>query len=552
MRSVLLFLLFSLLVGAQSLKIASWNVENLFDLQRQGTEYEEYIPGRHGWNKRTLEKKLNHLAEVICDLDADILALQEVESDRVLARLQTRLKEVGCSYPYRYITRDRQTPVHVALLSRKRLEQRRDLRITPYGRYRSILEAVLPSDPPLRLFVNHWRSKSGPESERVRYALALKRRLERLPAGSEYILLGDFNSDYREDLRLDRKHNDTHGITGIDQILGTVQGGRLLRRNDLQSGKYHGLAHYTLWLELPPSQRWSHNFYGDKEAIDAILIPPTLMDGRGWEYLPGSFGVFRPTWLFGPHGEVKRWEYRHGRHTGRGFSDHLPIYARFENLGSGRKKSGMLQKVQSWLGIGTSKKRASGSTIAKSSPSKKIDRHEETTIRALQSMEKLSSTPLLKDAAVVFKRGRSAVLQQSPEGPAILVYKAAGALKEGHRYDLRLYGFKRRNGMPQITDLAVIADKGSVDLRAYLHPFRPSMMRTEEGISRIVGGIEGVYRGHRLHTAGSAWPIYFKKRRWIPPEGSRIMIKRAQIGYYKNHKELVVWDRRDFEIRKKK
>ena len=552
MRSFLLFLLFSLLLGARSLKIASWNVENLFDLQHQGTEYEEYIPGRHGWNKRTLETKLDHLAEVICDLDADILALQEVESDRVLARLQKRLKRVGCPYPYRYITRDRQTPVHVALLSRKRLEQRRDLRITPFGRYRSILEAVLPSDPPLRLFVNHWRSKSGPESERVRYAQALKRRLERLPAGSEYILLGDFNSDYREDLRLDRKHNDTQGITGIDQVLGTVQKGRLLRRNDLKNGKYHGLAHYTLWLELPPSQRWSHNFYGDKEAIDAILIPPTLMDGQGWEYLPGSFGVFRPAWLFGPHGEIKRWEYRHGRHTGRGFSDHLPIYARFENLGSGRKEKGVLAKVESWLGIGAPEKGASGWTVVKSSAPKKIDTQNETTIRSLQSMETLSGNPLLKDAVVVFKRGRSAVLQQSPEGPAILVYKAAGALKEGHRYDLKLYAFKQHNALPEITDLTVVTDKGSVDLRAYLPPFRPSMMQGKEGLSHIVVGIEGVYRGQRLHAGASAWPIYFRKKRWIPPDGSRIMIKRAQIGYYKNHKELVVWDRRDFVILKRK
>ena len=38
----LLFL--SLLQGEKIVKIATYNVENLFDLQRNGHEYKEYIP----------------------------------------------------------------------------------------------------------------------------------------------------------------------------------------------------------------------------------------------------------------------------------------------------------------------------------------------------------------------------------------------------------------------------------------------------------------------------------------------------------------------------
>ena len=543
MRAAILFLLFFLLLDARSLKVASWNVENLFDLQRQGTEYEEYIPGRHGWSGRTLDKKLNHLAEVICDLDADILALQEVENDEVLAALQRRLKRVGCPYPHRYITRDRETPVHVALLSRLKLKQHRDLKIAPSGRYRSILEAAIPGRPPLRLFVNHWRSKAGPESERIRYARALKGRLERLPPGSEYLLLGDFNSDYQEFRVIDARHNDRNGRTGINHILGTIRNGRMVRRRDLSASGGEGRLHYTLWMELPATERWSHNFYGDKEAIDAILIPPTLLDGKGWEYRPGSFGVYRPKYLIGRHGEVRRWEYRHGKHSGRGYSDHLPVYAVFEKAPN--------EGTDHWwrrLTGGNDAAAEKEKERKKPGKSEKRDRPEELSIEALNRLDTLDRPVRLRRAAVVFKRGRNAVLQQEPKGEAILVYGAAAPLEEGRIYDLELYGLKRYKGMPELTDLEISSPGKKVDTAPYLLSFSPELFEGRGGISHVVRDLEGIYRKGNLTVEGASVPIHFKKRRWRPPEGSRLMIKRAQIGYYKNHKELVIWDRRDFDI----
>jgi predicted extracellular nuclease len=83
----------------RSLKIASWNVENLFDIRRQGTEYPEYLPGPR-WNEALLRYKLQNLSQVICDLDADMIALQEVENDGALARLQGFLKRVGCPFVF--------------------------------------------------------------------------------------------------------------------------------------------------------------------------------------------------------------------------------------------------------------------------------------------------------------------------------------------------------------------------------------------------------------------------------------------------------------------
>ena len=522
LRLLFLFLLALWPLFAQSLKIASWNVENLFDTQRQGTEYEEYIPGRHRWSEAILRKKLEHSAQVICDLDADVIALQEIENDGVLAELQRLLKRVGCPYPYRAITTGAGRPVHVALLSRVKIAGKREIPVTYSGRQRRILEVRLQTDPPLRLFVNHWRSKRGPESERILYAKALKKRLQHLPRGTEYLLLGDFNSDWQEYRIIEPKLNDTHGRTGINHILVTTRAGRMVRYRDLRS--YPGMfLHYNLWLELPVSRRWSHNFFGKKEGIDAILIPPSLADGRGWEYKRGSFGVFRPAYLFGKYGQIKRWEYRHGRHTGHGFSDHLPIYAAF-----------------------ITKEPAEGNNTPHA-PQTLTPQCEKIDIASLQRLRSLDAPRCLEGAVVVFKRGRNAVLQERPDGPAILVYGAAAGLKEGERYDLQIEGFKRYHGMPEITDLEILQERGQVSTDAFVSPFNPSMMERSADRYRIVRDIRGHYRHRRLIVAGKELRIHFKKRRWTPAEGEKIRIKRAQIGYYKGHSELVVWDRNDFE-----
>jgi hypothetical protein len=86
-----------------------------------------------------------------------------------------------------------------------------------------------------------------------------------------------------------------------------------------------------------------------------------------------------------------------------------------------------------------------------------------------------------------------------------------------------------------------------VDLTPYIRPFRPEMMKDPASRYRIVRELRGLYRHRHLMAGGIEWPIHFHRRHWQPKEGSRLRIKRAQIGYYKGHPELVIWDRNDFE-----
>ena len=306
--SILLSSLFSI-----ELKIASYNVENLFDMSYNKTEYPEYIPYKHNWNRKTLSIKLKNISEVICELDADIIGLQEIENENALNLLQKSLKKYGCNYRYSAITSKKRISIQVALLSKIPIKHHKDIVVKRVGGIRNILEVKFDIDgESLYIYVNHWNSKHSPESKRILSAISLKKRLLSLPKKSKYILLGDFNSNYNE--------YKTIGKTGINSILNA----KIFKKSKMRRDEFR---HYNLWLELLPYRRWSHNFYGEKQGLDAILLPPSLFSSRGINYVDNSFAVFRRDYMFTSKGYVNRWQYKNKKHLGRGYSDHFPIFA---------------------------------------------------------------------------------------------------------------------------------------------------------------------------------------------------------------------------------
>lgn len=320
-------------LGATEVKIASYNVENLFDMKDDGTEYEEYIPdGDGGWTDDIYRIKLRHTAQVIKDIKADLIGLQEIESETALKDLKAELSRQGLYYPYYAFAKTRNSAINVALLSRYPIRSALKHPVNYTGKFRDILEAKVDiNGQSLRVFVNHWKSKRGPESERVRCAKRLQKRLQELPENEAYVLLGDFNSDveeYRTFVK-NRKFNDTDGITGINHILQTVNEDESpITYTDLEGCSN---CRYNLWYDLPSEERWSHQFKKYHEALDNIIIPHALADGKGIEYVQGSFRRFDAPYLF-YKGKPYRWQLSRGRpkhHIGEGYSDHLPIFALF-------------------------------------------------------------------------------------------------------------------------------------------------------------------------------------------------------------------------------
>jgi len=328
---IILMLLAAALFGGERVKVATYNVENLFDLHYDGSEYPEYIPNSSWqWNETNYRKKLNNIALVIADMHPDIIALQEIESEAALKALQKTLKQKGLYLKYRAFAGGKNSTVKPALLSRYPIQVRKELWVSSNRQYRNILEVKLSlNGEPLYIFVNHWKSKSGPESMRVHSAKALKKRLNEL-GNVPYLLVGDFNSHYEEFLlfRKKRNHNDTCLLSGINHILHTLEEGEAVTFETLK--KCEDCA-YNLWYELPAKERWSHNFWGKKEALDSIIISPALADNKGVDYIRRSFSRFSPDYLFNKRG-IYRWQQskKHPKHhLGKGYSDHLPIYAEF-------------------------------------------------------------------------------------------------------------------------------------------------------------------------------------------------------------------------------
>lgn len=341
MKTIMVSILFILLccvtsIEAKTFKVASYNLENLFDLTRDGTEYPEYIPNTgYGWSKGIANIKYTNIARVLKDMGGDVVALQEVESKKALITLRNKLKDLGVDYPYFEIADSNATSVKCAALSKFPIVEKEEIQVDLVDNEiaRNILKITLDIDGNrIVLFINHWKSKRGPESMRITCANTLRREIDKLKEDVDFILIGDFNSNYNEykTFRNSGRLNDTDGITGINHILKTIKDAEMVDEKILTKQTTNEYL-YNLWLEVSESSRWSYLFSGRQESPDNIIVSKGLYDAKGISYSDNSFSKFQPDYLF--EGKtVYRWQRAEsgmGRHLGNGYSDHLPIFAYF-------------------------------------------------------------------------------------------------------------------------------------------------------------------------------------------------------------------------------
>lgn len=303
----LLFL--PIFVCALEFKVATYNVENLFDAQKEGNEYAEYTPhNKHGWNEAMLEIKIANLARVIKAIDADIIALCEVENKNVLEKLNMALGK--SAYPYLFYPHKKpHVSIETALLSRFPIEKEDSIFIKdqPRGIHRLVIKV---DNMLLALYINHWPAHKEKEDERLLYATTLHNAL--LKEKLEYLLVGDFNSPLRV-------QKEDWGIAFAN----------VLKAGDKKS------ALYDLWYELPVEKQYSHSYGKKRSALDHIVIAKNLEDGKAIEYKKGSFDKFIEPFMLDNEGSPKRWQISdrgRGKHLGEGFSDHLPIRATFYTI----------------------------------------------------------------------------------------------------------------------------------------------------------------------------------------------------------------------------
>lgn len=347
----------------------AYNVENLFDLDRVAS-YDDYLesptdPNSYGPTK--LQRKLKTIATVLKSVNEgrgpDVVILNELEVDHTPETAVPDLKEFlkkheGTTYEKMLSTelndemrglpieawllkaledeglkgydvvigsipenaKQHEDAIKVGILSRIPIVSHQTWD-TPSAR--GILELRLQAgDTKFTVLGNHWKSGAGnPVNENVRLgnAKTLRDRLDQIlkeNPQTDVIIGGDFNTQYNQGQRYPFMTK-----TAIQDVLGSQGDAKALGgegKPDL----------YNLWFDVEPAQRYSDEFNGEWGTLMQILITRGLGDGKGVEYVPGSFHhVMVPgVNCRDPLGLPWHWT-NYG--PGAGASDHFPVVATF-------------------------------------------------------------------------------------------------------------------------------------------------------------------------------------------------------------------------------
>lgn len=188
---------------------------------------------------------------------------------------------------------------------------------------RPILETWIDVDGyPLIVFANHWKSRASDadiEKIRVQNAQVLRDRLDELRSENnrvDFVLGGDFNSDYNQSYRYQYMEN-----TGVNDVLMSTG-------NETSVANGHPEKVYNLYHEIPVDQRGSDTFRGYWGTLMQIMISPGLYDYYGVQYVDNSFevGIWPGKNTYETSGAPNRWS-TFG--DGHGYSDHLPLAMQF-------------------------------------------------------------------------------------------------------------------------------------------------------------------------------------------------------------------------------
>ena len=184
----------------------TFNVQNLFDGNKDGTEYQEYSPPR--WNNTQYQRRLSAVGKALQKLSfsLDIIVLQEVENKKVVQDIQ---KYYLPNLVYVAVSTAKKSAVQIALLSRYKIisVNEHQVQIPSLFGLRSILEVLLrfPSKKnkkgitaAIQVFAVHLKSKRKSDinisSEQIR-AFQYKLIANNINISIPTLFLGDFNDE---------------------------------------------------------------------------------------------------------------------------------------------------------------------------------------------------------------------------------------------------------------------------------------------------------------------------------------------------------------------
>ena len=289
------------------LSIGYWNVENLFDIFDDPTKNDEEfsIGGRKNVTQEIYDLKIKQSAEVLTDLNVDVLGLSEVENAIVLEDLNFAYKERN--YKIIHFDSPDERGIDNALLYDpnyfKVITSRPIPNTLPGGdKTRDILYVKGSyADELIHLFVNHWPSNYGGREKSIPKRAATAQLLVReispilsLDPSAEIILVGDFNEDPDE---MNVQSLKTIGLSSLmEPMLGMPKKGTYVYR-------------------------------GEDLFYDQVIIHESLRDQEGLALVSNSTYILDLPKYRQQEGNYKHFPYRFwaGNNLLGGYSDHLAV-----------------------------------------------------------------------------------------------------------------------------------------------------------------------------------------------------------------------------------
>ncbi|MCM1320879.1 MAG: endonuclease/exonuclease/phosphatase family protein [Bacteroides sp.] len=313
--------------------VASWNAQTFFDAAADGTEYKDFSGSQTSWTEEKYSQRLERISRVITALDADIVALQEIENASVVQDIINYLPQQASSrkaYRYSCFAKEPNGVFGNAVLSRY-----------PLGKC-SVHQVDVRSgknQPPMRpllkttvfaekngarfrlfsLYVCHWKSKAGGTDSEIWRKKQEQMLAEQLfceqKNGNKFVACGDFNQDISEFIinpfsssaayTADRKNAGETPYNPPNVLLAAF--------SRYEDGTPIFVPAYNPWSDS--SSEGSYMYRQSWEKIDhfftgsGVYVSDFSAADRG-EHVSSSGAPFRYT-VF----------------NGRGYSDHLPVRA---------------------------------------------------------------------------------------------------------------------------------------------------------------------------------------------------------------------------------
>ena len=321
--------------ASDTLYIAFWNLQNLFDtVDDPKINDEEFLPdGDMEWTEDRLDKKMYNLSRIIRMMNEgngpDILGVCEVENQEVFELMVSKYLS-DLDYEIAYIESPDNRGIDNGLIFKadkfELINMQADTVYLSDGWPTRLIFGVnllTQDNRKLTVFVNHWPSRSGgqieSENKRISAAQTLRDAVDRIFSNDEYaniFIIGDFNDD------------------PVDlSVLESLRANPLVCDSiPLQLEFKSEKELFNLSYQLFANGEGSFKYRDTWNMLDQIIVSGSIFNGIDFNYICNSFQVFKPNYIVTQSGKYEGTPFSTygGKKYLGGYSDHFPVTAKFE------------------------------------------------------------------------------------------------------------------------------------------------------------------------------------------------------------------------------